>query len=89
MQQNSWLRVSPWLHQRIVGIPVGLVGLGLLVPNSLNMPSPLKPPQLRGSSALISVMLLTMGITAHVKAGTGVALPASMMMLSIWASLWN
>jgi hypothetical protein len=33
--QNSWLRVSPWLHQRIVGIPVGLVGLGLLVPQSL------------------------------------------------------
>ena len=39
-----------------------MVGLGLLVPNSLNMPSPLKLPQLRGSSALISVTLLTMGI---------------------------
>jgi hypothetical protein len=68
-QQHSWLRVSPWLHQRIVGIPVGLVGLGLLVPNSLNMPLPLKPPQPRESSALIPVVPLTMGITARVKGG--------------------
>lgn len=52
-RRNSWLRVSPLLDQRIVGIPVGLVGLGLLVPNSLNMPSPVKPPQPRVSSALV------------------------------------
>jgi hypothetical protein len=82
-QQNLWLRVSPWLDQRIAGIPVGLVGLGLLVPNSLNMPSPVEPPQLRVSSALVAVVLLVMGITDRVMAGMGVALPVSMMMLSL------
>jgi hypothetical protein len=80
-QRNSWLRVSPWLDQRIVGIPVGLVGLGLLVPNSLNMPSPVEPPQPRVSSALVAVVLLAMGITTRVMAGMGMALPVSMMML--------
>ena len=38
------------------------------------------------ASALISVVPLTMGITARVKAGMGVALPASMVMLSLWVA---
>lgn len=38
------------------------------------MPSSVKPLQLRRSSALVAVVLLTVGITACVKAGMGCGL---------------
>ena len=83
-QQKSWL--GPWLHQRVAAIPVGLVGLGLLVPDSLKGSSTMEPRQLRGSSALGAIVLLTMGMTARVKSGMGVGLPASMTVLSLWVA---
>jgi hypothetical protein len=82
-QQNSWMGVSPWLHQRIVAVPVGLVGLGPLVPDLPKESPTVDPRQLREWSALVAVVLLTMGIVARAKAGMDVRLPASMMFLSL------
>lgn len=81
-QQNSWLGVSPWLHQRIIGIPVGMVGMSLIVPDSLWSES----WRLRGWSASGAVILLGLGITARVNAGMGVALPVTVLALSIWVA---
>lgn len=75
------------MHQRIVAVPVGLVGLGLLVTNSLKMPPTIEPRQLRGFSSLAAIVLLTMGITARVKAGMGVGFPASMLVLSLFVAV--
>ncbi len=74
-QKDSWLGVSPWLHQRIIAVPVGLVGLGLLwgLEDS---------GRIRQSGALGAMILLAMGITARVRAGMGAALPASVLALA-------
>jgi hypothetical protein len=75
--------LSPWLHQRIIAVLVGLVGLGLLVLDSPKGSPTIFPRQLRGWSALVAVVLLIALIAARVKAGMHVRFPASLMVLAL------
>ena len=54
----------------------------MLVPDSLAASLKVEPRQLRGWSALGATLLLAMDITARLKSGISVGLPASMMVLS-------
>ena len=83
---TSLVNVSPWWHQRIIGVVNVILALLLVLPGGVEARLGIKLAGLRVLAALICVLLLGMGITARLRAGTGVALPILVMMLSIWVT---